>query len=106
MQREVLDIMIVEEKVRGKTMQRESTLRAADEAAKTTDSTKPQSTGGKQQINYIAKTITIRDDQFDDVTSMAAYNKLKRREPDTVSSVVREALDMYIAQADDAYRYI
>ena len=104
--------MATKEKVRGKSMQKEVASsatgvkgkRAVDVAKRS--AMKPRSTDGEQQVNYIAKTITIRDDQFNDVTSMAAYNKLKRREPDTVSSVVREALDLYIAQADDAYRYI
>ena len=93
-------------------MQKEMALSATDVATKKAvnvakqSAAKPTATDGEQQISYIAKTITIRDDQFDDVTSMAAYNKLKRRNPDTVSGVVREALDLYIAQVDDAYRYI
>ena len=103
--------MAIKEKVRGRIMQKEVALNAADVTSKMAvnvakpNAAKPVATDSGQ-VNYVAKTITIRDDQFDDVTSMAAYNKLKRRDPDTVSSVIREALDLYIAQADDAYRYI
>jgi hypothetical protein len=110
--REVLDIMVVKERVRGKEMQKESVLGAASKAAKAgtglngQNAVKSKPADQERQVNYVAKTITVRDDQLDDVTSLAAYNKLKRRDPDTVSGVIRDALDMYIAQADDSYRYI
>ncbi|MCL1847568.1 MAG: hypothetical protein FWF91_06330 [Coriobacteriia bacterium] len=39
-----------------------------------------------------------------DITSLAAYNKLLRKKPDTVSAVVREALDHYLSITDDSYR--
>ena len=55
---------------------------------------------------YLAKSMTIREDQYMDITSLAAYNKLLRKKPDTASAVVREALDHYLSMTDDAYRYI
>ena len=55
---------------------------------------------------YLAKSMTIREDQYMDITSLAAYNKLFRRKPDTVSAVVRAALDHYLSITDDSYRYI
>ena len=55
---------------------------------------------------YVAKSVTLREDQYMDITSLAAYNKLLRKKPDSVSAVVREALDQYLASTDDAYRYI
>ena len=57
-------------------------------------------------IVLVAKSMTLREDQYMDITSLAAYNKLLRRKPDSVSAVVREALDQYLSTADDSYRYI
>ena len=55
---------------------------------------------------FVAKSMTLREDQYMDITSLAAYNKLLRRKPDSVSAVVREALDQYLSTTDDSYRYI
>jgi len=55
---------------------------------------------------YVAKSMTLREDQYMDITSLAAYNKLLRRKPDSVSAVVREAIDQYLSVTDDSYRYI
>jgi len=55
---------------------------------------------------FVAKSMTLREDQYMDITSLAAYNKLLRRKPDSVSAVVREALDQYLSSTDDSYRYI
>ena len=67
------------------------------------------STSNSAGINdavYVAKSMTLREDQYMDITSLAAYNKILRKKPDSVSAVVREALDQYLAVTDDAYRYI
>ena len=63
-----------------------------------------QVTGSEADIPYLAKSITIREDQYIDITSLAAFNKLMRKKPDTVSGVVREALDYYLSVTDDSYR--
>jgi len=53
---------------------------------------------------YVAKSMTLREDQYMNITSLEAYNKLLRKKPDTVSGVVREALDAYLSTTDDSYR--
>ena len=53
---------------------------------------------------FVAKSMTLREDQYLNITSLAAYNKLLRKKPDTVSGVVREALDAYLSTTDDSYR--
>ena|GEM_PF-4007306 len=63
-----------------------------------------QTPAGDTDVPYLAKSITIREDQYMDITSLAAYNKLLRKKPDTVSAVVREALDHYLSITDDSYR--
>jgi hypothetical protein len=55
---------------------------------------------------FISKSMTIRGDQYMDVTAFAAYNKLTRKKPDTVSAVLREAIDLYLSEADDTFRHI
>ena len=61
---------------------------------------------GNSDVVFVAKSMTLREDQYTDITSLAAYNKLLRKKPDTVSAVVREALDQYLSVTDDSYRYI
>jgi len=70
-----------------------------------TDASTSNNTGNNDAV-YVAKSMTLREDQYIDITSLAAYNKILRRKPDSVSAVVREALDQYLAVTDDAYRYI
>jgi len=53
---------------------------------------------------FLAKSMTLREDQYLNITSLAAYNKLVRKKPDTVSGVVREALDHYLASVDESYK--
>ena len=53
---------------------------------------------------FVSKTMTIRGDQYVDLISLAAYNKLTRQKPDTVSGIVRVAITRYLSEADDTYR--
>jgi len=63
-----------------------------------------QATASESHNGYLAKSMTLREDQYLNITSLSAYNKLIRKKPDTVSAVVREALDQYLATVDDSYR--
>jgi hypothetical protein len=53
---------------------------------------------------FVSKTMTIRGDQYVDLISLSAYNRLTRRKPDTVSGIVRDAITRYLSEADDTYR--
>ena len=56
--------------------------------------------------SYIAKSFTIRENQYDDIYTFAAYNKLTGKQPDNTSAVVREALDYYLLSVDDTWRNV
>ena len=52
----------------------------------------------------IAKSMTLRSAQYDEISAYAAYNKLTRKKPNTVSAVVRDALDLYLSKVDGSFR--
>jgi hypothetical protein len=45
--------------------------------------------------NLVPKTFAVRQDQYDNLTALCAFNKLKRRKPTSSSEVVRNAIDAY-----------
>jgi hypothetical protein len=59
---------------------------------------------GTTKSSALVRSFAIRSDQFENLTSLSAYNKLKRIQPDSVSAIVRDAIDGYLAKADGAFR--
>ena len=58
----------------------------------------------KKEETYVSKTITIRGDQYRDLVSLAAYSTLMRKKPDSVSGIVRVAIEQYLSGVDDSYK--
>jgi len=67
-------------------------------ATRKVDST--SKTEGADESSLLVKSMAIREDQYNNILSLAAYNKLRREKPDTFSGIVRKALDDYILKAD------
>ena len=59
------------------------------------------SVGDKER--FIAKSMTLREDQYDLISALAAYYKLTKQNPSSVSGIVREALDLYMKNIDPAF---
>ena len=53
---------------------------------------------------YVSKTLTIRGDQYVDLVSLSAYNRLMRKKPDSVSGIVRVAIENYLSGVDGSFR--
>jgi hypothetical protein len=82
-----------------------SKLKSASPTAKGTRSTARTTTSkGSGESTALVRSFAIRTDQFENLTALSAYNKLKRIQPDSVSAIVREAIDQYLERADDTFR--
>ena len=44
--------------------------------------------------------VALRSDQVADLTALAAYNVITRKGPDSVSAIVREAIDRYLPDGE------
>jgi len=57
-----------------------------------------------KEVKYKSKSITLLESQYEDIVSIAAYNKLTRSGPSSVSEIIRDALDQYLAAVGDDYK--
>jgi len=56
----------------------------------------------KQPVReYYSRSYSIRQEQYDDLLQLAAYNKIMGQKPSDTNSIVREAIDMYFASLGD-----
>ncbi|MCL2883435.1 MAG: hypothetical protein FWF30_03075 [Coriobacteriia bacterium] len=78
--------------------------RAEKKAEKKADLT-PEQTGQvekKEPVReFYSRSYSIREEQYDDLLQLAAYNKIMGQKPNDTNSIVREALDMYFASLGD-----
>jgi hypothetical protein len=88
------------------TKQERSGTGLTDRTAQKTASTKAKTAAprGSGESTALVRSFAIRSDQFENLTALSAYNKLKRIQPDSVSAIVREAIDHYLERADDTFR--
>ena len=57
-----------------------------------------------QKQGYLKKAISIKMDLYDEVATLASYNKLTGKEPSTRAGVTEEALRRYLEASDKGYR--
>jgi len=58
----------------------------------------------EKKLELVPKSFTLFREQLEDIESLAAYNKLIRKKPDSASAVVREAIDQYLSSTDKSFR--